>query len=170
MFGTIPKDIYDQMYEVISEDSSLTYLRTKQRGFYPRDENVLSPTLYPWVFMEFGGYTSVEVLRMPRNWKYEFTINVVAMVLADRGRPDELVFASSEDTNRGGKGIGDVVADICGALWPYHETHFNVSGVVDWNFSRVGTPSVMSVQALLVNPYIRGVQIDVTFLCQERDS
>ncbi len=161
MFQTIPKAVYDKMFAILSTDSSLDYIATKQRGFNPKEPDTLVPNLFPWVFIEFGGYSPVEVYAMPKKWDYEFTIAVVAMVLADKGRPEDLVFRSGDYDQ--GRGIGDVVADIGNVLWGYKDNMFDVVGVLDWTITRVGTPSILAIQQLLMNPYVRGVQMDVSF-------
>lgn len=166
MFAGTPKQIYEKVFEVLSTDASLSYFETCQKGFYPRSENLVNPTLYPWVFIEFGGYGGISSYRVPRVWEYEFTIPMVAMTIADKGDPTSLVF--NDGTNEK-KGIGDIIADIGAVFWQRKIDQFGIEGVNDWNISRVGTPSVLSVQRLLVNPFVRGVQMDFSFQIIERD-
>ena len=167
MFQTAPKAIYDQMFSILDTDSNLDYIVTKQRGFYPRDPDSISPHLYPWAFIEFGGYSTVEPYRSPTRWVYDFTIALVVMAYADKGNIDDMVFR--DDDSKQAKGIGDIVADLGNVYWGYKESRFGLQGqgIQDWDIARVGTPSVLSVQRLLMSPYIRGVQMDFVFEIME---
>ena len=169
MFGTIPREVYNEAYRLLTEDSRLAYIQTKQRAFYPRGENLVTPNLYPWVFIEFIGISSVEVFRMPANFDYELSLGIVVMAFADEGKVDDTVFRDSDDPNANrSKGAMDIISDLGIVFWGGKQTHFNVSGVVDFTITRVGTPSVLSVQTLLMNPFVRGLQMDMAFHIQER--
>lgn len=163
MFATIPKAIYEFVYGLLS-DNSLSYFKTKQRGFVPVNENLLHPSQYPWIFIEFGALIMPEVYRMPRVFTYEFTINVVAMTLADKAGFEDLVY----NVNNTNKGIGDITADLGTVFWDKKINGTGIEGVLDLNIKQAVAPTVMLVQPLLINPYIRGVQIDLVFKCQER--
>jgi hypothetical protein len=162
MFATIPKAIYDKVYTLLA-DNSLSYFKTKQRGFIPVNENLLHPSQYPWIFIEFGGLTPPEPYRLPYVFTYEFTVNVVAMTLADKAGFEDLVY----NINNTNKGIGDITADLGALFWAYKK-NFDVDGIIDWSIGRVGPPNVSLVQPLLINPYVRGIQFDLVFKCQER--
>jgi hypothetical protein len=87
------------------------------------------------------------------------------MTFAERGDPTELVFR----TGTGNKGIGDIVQDITSVFWTQKkENRFGVDGVKNWTIGRVGVPGVLSIQRLLTNPMVRGVQIDFVFDIVER--
>ena len=155
------KDIYDQVFDIIDTHASFTgVFETKQRGFYPRDPDNIVPTLFPWIFIEYGGCSAMDVHRAPRQWEHDFTVNVVIMTFADRGHPTDLVFSESENIN---PGIGDLADTIRNVFWENYKQTFGVDGVIDWNITRIGTPSVLSVQRWLMNPYMRGIQLDLTF-------
>ncbi len=163
MFSVIPKQIFNKVYEVL-QDSSLSYFKTNQKGFTPKQENLLAPTQYPWIFIEFGGITPPEVYRT-LIFSYEFTVNVIAMTLADRGEITDLIFTDSLNAN---KGIGDINADLGALFWGYKKSGFGIDGIIDWTIGRVGTPNVLHIQPLLASPYVRGIQMDLVFKCQER--
>ena len=165
MFALL-KPIHTRIHELLL-DSSLSYVKTLQKGFVPRDTNNLVPTLYPWIFTEYGGTTPVEVYRTPLVFTYEFTMNIIAMTFADKGEVQDLVFSAGLNTN---VGIGDIIEDL-GILFDLHKVGgFGVNGVIDWKYGRTGTPNVLNVQPFLMmgSPYVRGVQMDLVFQCQER--
>lgn len=166
-FGGIAKNIYTAFFDLLDDDPTFNYFKTKQRGFYPRDPDNIPPTMYPWVFIEYGGIGEIAVIAAPRVWGYEFTLVCVALTFADRGDPTNLVFTDGSSDN---KGIGDIAADISNVFWTnMKENHFGVSGVRDWTIGRIGVPSVLSVQRLmLTSPYVRGVQLDFVFDIKER--
>lgn len=165
-FGGVAKDIYVEFFSVLENNSTFDYIRTKQRGFYPRDPSALNPKLFPWVFIEFGGMTDIEVRAAPRNWKYQFILQCVALTFADKGDPTDLVYNDGTSDN---KGIGDLVTDIMDVYWTTKKvSYFDVSGVRDWTIGRVGVPSVLGVQQMLINPLVRGVQLDFAFEIIER--
>lgn len=167
MFETIPKAIYDKIFDIISTNSTFDYVKTKQRGFVPLDENLLNPTLYPWIFTEFGGFTQVECIRMPNVWSYNMTINIVCMTFADMGDIDSLVFNS--DSGNINKGVVQMAGDVGDVLWnKYKSGGYGISGIRDWTISRVGTPGIMNIQGLLMSPLIRGIQIDLVIQIEER--
>jgi len=159
-----PIEIYNKVFDIFS-GSDFDYFKTRQAGFYPRAEEVLAPHLYPWGFIEFGSITPIEVYRAPAVFRYELTIPIVIMTMADRGDPTSLVVNNGTNEN---KGILDIVDDIGEKFWQYKENHFEIEGINDWIFGRIGYPSVLSVQRLLVHPLIRGMQIDFIFNVIER--
>lgn len=161
----IPTLIYNQMYAILMT-SDFDYFVTRDRGFYPRQENLLHPTLYPWAFIEFVNVPPIGVKRAPQVWEYELTLGLVMMTHADKGDPTSLVVNDGTNDN---KGILDMVADVGLHYWGgYKDNHFGIDGVNDWNIGRVGIPSVLNVQRLLMHPLLRGVQIDFVFEVVER--
>lgn len=161
-----PNQIYEKVYEILTTDSTFDYFETLQQGFYPRGENLLIPDLYPWVFIEMGGMDNIERARSPAVWSYYYVVNIIAMTHADKGDPTTLVVNDGTNEN---KGIQDIAADIVGILWEKKLTHFDLPNIVrDWTVQRVGQPSVLNVQRLLLSPYIRGIQIDLSFSVRER--
>lgn len=165
MFGDVAKNIYTEFFSVLNDDSTFDYIITKQRGFYKRDAATLTPTLFPWVFIEFGGMTEIRCIAAPRKWEYQFMLQCVVMTFADKGDPTDLVYNGGTSDN---KGIGDMVADIMNVFWSTKKVnHFGVAGVRDWTIGRVGVPSVLSVQLLLVHPFVRGEQLDFAFSINE---
>lgn len=165
MFSTTPKAVYDRLFTILDESVTLNYFNTRQKGFFPRSENLLAPTLYPWLFTEIGGFSEIGIYRYPRNWTYELTIPIVYMTFADRGDVVDMV---SSDNGNANKGVIDMTADIGEVVWAY-KTDFGVAGVVDWNIVRVGTPNILSVQRLLMSEYVRGLQMDLVFQIQKVD-
>lgn len=165
-FGDVAKNIYTAFFNLLDSDSTFDYVKTKQKGFYPRDPDNIPPTMYPWIFIEYGGMGEIAAIAAPRVWGYDFTLACVALTFADKGDPTNLVFRDSVNDN---KGIGDMVADISDVFWSNMKVnHFGVVGVRDWTIGRVGIPSVLSVQRLmLTNPYVRGVQLDFVFDLKE---
>lgn len=164
-FGDVAKNIYTEFFSVLENNATFNYFRTVQRGFSPRDPSALNPRLFPWVFIEFGGMTEIEVRAAPRHWKYQFIIQCVALTFADKGDFTDLVFNDGTSDN---KGIGDMVSDIMNVFWTTKKVnYFGVTGVRDWTIGRVGTPSVLNVMQLLMNPLVRGQQIDFAFQINE---
>lgn len=166
IYQDTPQLIYERMFEIL-EDSEFDYFETRQKGFYPRADNLVSPNLYPWAFIEEGGMSDIEVIRFPMVWEYNYTVILIAMTCADRGDPTSLVF--NDGTNEK-KGIGDIRQDIGGKYWE-HKIDFGVAGnsLRDWRITRVSnTPSILNIQRLLVHPFIRGIQFDFVFQINER--
>ena len=161
----IPNNIYNKVNELIDTDVRLNYFETKQPGFYPRGENLLVPTMYPWIFTEMGGMNTIESARSPAVWHYEYIVNVVAMTHADKGDPTTLIIGDGTNVN---KGIQDIASDLVDIFWEKKVSRFDVLGVRDFTIRRVGQPSVRNVQRLLMSPFIRGIQIDLAFLVEER--
>ncbi len=168
MFTIIPKAVYNEAYRLLTEDASLDYIPIKQRAYAPRGENLMTPHMYPWVFIESGGISQVEVFRMNSQFEYNFTVAFVAMVFADEGRTDDMVFRDTTDSDANeNKGVMDVIGDIADVIWEGKVTRFNVDGVIDYTISGVHTPSILAVQTHLMNPFVRGLQMDVAFQIQE---
>lgn len=165
IYQDTPELIYKRMFEILS-DSYFDYFQTRQEGFYPRADNLVNPTLYPWVFIEEGGTSDIEVIRFPMVWQYSYTVALVAMTCADKGDPTSLVF---NDGTNDKKGIGNIRSDIGNKFWE-HKIDFGIAGntLRDWRIIRTGTPSILNVQRLLVHPLIRGVQFDFVFQINER--
>ena len=165
-FSDTPGTIYNAIVEIIEDNSTFDYFKTKQRGFYPREANLTSPNMYPWVFVEFGSITEEEVIRMPRVWSYEFVLSVVGMTFADRGRPEDLVFSTGENVN---PGIGDMALDFRRVFGGYKgKAAFGISSIQEWRIIRTGTPSIPMIQALMMHEYIRGIQCDLSFKIIDR--
>lgn len=175
MFDVIPKQLYEAVYAELNGSNDLTYFSQIQRGFFPKSADIIHPSLYPWLFIEFGGYSTPEIVRMPRVWGYVYTIYVVMLTLADKGDPTNLVFNDGSADN---PGIGDIAGDVCAVLWKRHNDAFGLKvlpsqqddGVLDWGFGTTGPPGVFGVQSLLVNPFVRGIQTNLLFQVIERDS
>jgi len=169
MFNTVPRNVYNEAYRLLTEDSRLDYVKTKQRAYAPRKENLMTPGMYPWVFIESGGISQVEVFRMNKNFDYEFTVAIVVMVFADEGRTDDMVFRDTTDTDANeNEGVMDVIGDLGDVMWSGKDTRFNTSGVVDYTISGIHTPGILSVQTHLMNPFVRGMQMDLSFQIQEK--
>ena len=167
----VSKLIYNRLYEILEDasETDLSYCKLLQRGFHPTAENLLAPTMYPWVFIEYVSQSNITIQRMPTVWQYELTIGIVALTLADRSDFDSIVYKEdgSKNTN---PGIGDMVEDIQSVLWAHHNDFGVPGGVVqNWTISRIGMPSVLHVQALMMSEFVRGLQIDVTFQIVERE-
>ena len=177
--------IYDVMFTAlrdefaISENPDNGIFKTCQSGLHFKATSELKPTEFPWAFMEFGSITPVEAERMPQVFRYELTYPMVLMTFADRGNQDRLVFnpdkANAGEAVNKNPGIGDMVASVSKFFWEtYHTSRFGVFDsdddytIHDWTVSRVGTPTVSQVQAMLVHPYLRAVQLDFTFDIRER--
>lgn len=169
MLFETPELIYNRLFEIIENDSTFDYCKLKQRGFHPRDPNLLSPTMYPWIFIEYVSQTGIEPYRMPRVWTYEQTIGIVCMSLADRADFDSVVFRETDSKNVN-PGVGNMVADVQKVLWTHHED-FGIAGdtLLKWNISRIGTPSVLQVQMLLMSEFVRGLQIDLVYQIVESE-
>jgi len=163
MFSTIPKQIYDRLFAILSTAPTLNYFKTKQRAYAEVSADLLAPTLYPWFFIDEGSISNLEVHRFPKNWVYQFIVPIVYMSFADKGKTTDLVFSQNLNAN---KGTGDMTADIGNVLWA-HKNDFGVQGVIDWTIGRVGTPDVLTVQRILVNPLVRGRQMDLVFQISE---
>lgn len=169
MLFEAPGLIYDRLFEIIDTDATFDYCKLKQRGFNPRSENLLSPTMYPWIFIEYVSQSAIEPYRHPRVWTYEQTFGVICMTLADRADFDSVVYRESNSQNVN-KGVGDMIADVQKVLWQHHED-FGETGdtLLKWTIGRVGTPSVLQVQRILMSEFVRGLQIDVTFQIVESE-
>ena len=164
MFSTIPKAIYERIYTLL-QDSSLSYVKLLQRGFVPKNENMLHPSQYPWLFIEDGGTTPPEPYRS-LTFAYEYTVSIVAMTLADKGDMENMVF--SNGLTNVNKGIGDIRADLGLLFWGHKKGGIGVVGVRDFMFGRTGSPNLGHVTPLLINPFIRGIQMDLIFQCEEK--
>jgi len=165
-FGDVEGNIYTEFFTTLENHATFAYFKTKQRGFLPLTDNLFAPSLYPWVFIEYGGEAEIDAYAAPRVWQHQFVIACVAMTFADRGDPTNLVFNDGSSDN---KGIGDIAADIKYVFWTTKkENHFAVSGVKDWTIGRIGTPNILGVMAMLTNPFVRGVQLDFVFKIEER--
>ena len=171
MFDAMPKAIYDRLFSILEAaaegEGTLSYFRTMQRAFDPRDPNLLAPHQFPWLFTEIGGYSELDLHRFPSNWKYQFSIAIVYMTFADRGNVTDLVFTESGNQN---KGVGDITADIGNVVWA-HKNDFGAvaenATIVDWTIGRVGYPNVLKIQGMLMSELIRGLQMDLVFKISE---
>lgn len=166
MFNTVPKAVYEKVFTILDTASDLSFFKTTQRAYYPREPNLTNPKLYPWGFIDANGYDPIERLRSPRVWRYEFTIPVVAMVFAEQGDMGSMVFATGETD---AIGILDVAGLLGDEYWKLRGG-FGIPGVRDWTIGRVGIPNILSVQKHLMNPYVRGIQMDLIFSINERDT
>lgn len=165
-FSDTPRDIYLKVMEIIEDNPTFSYFKTKQPGFYPRDSILTSPTLYPWIFVEFGSITEEDVIRKPRVWSYEFVFNIVALTFADKFHPEDLVFSTGLNVN---PGIGDIALDIRRVFGGYKgKAAFGIDSVQDWKFIRTGTPTILKLQQLLTHEFIRGIQCDMAFQIIDR--
>lgn len=165
MFNTVPKAVYEKMFTILSTASDLSFFKTTQRAYYPRASNLTDPKFYPWAFMDASGYDPIERLRSPTVWEYKFTIPLVAMVFAEQGDMGSMVFATGDTDTIG-------ILDVAGALGDEYwklKAGFGISGVRDWTIDRVGVPRLLPVQQHLMNPYVRGIQMDFIFSITERD-
>ena len=185
MFKTI-RPIYNKLFTILNDEFSLDensdggIFKTFQAGLFFRDENVLASHLFPWAFLEFGNIGDVQRYRSPEVYKYELNYPLVLMTFADMGDQDRLVF--NDNKEEGGynvnPGIGDLVEKVGGFLWDqYHSNRLDLFdvrsikdkyGIENWTYSGVGTPTVPHVQTMMIHPYFRAVQIDITFEVVER--
>lgn len=168
----VSKLVYNRLYEILEDatETDLSYLELLQRGFHPTSENLLAPTMYPWVFIEYVSQSNISIHRAPTVWKYELTLGIVALTLADRSDFDSIVYREDDSKNTN-PGIGDMIEDIQSVLWAHHNDFGIPGGVVNnWTIARIGAPSVLQVQALMMSDLVRGLQIDVTFNIVERES
>jgi len=167
MFSAIPKTIYERIYILLQslEVANGGYVKLLQRGFVPKNENMLHPSQYPWIFIEDGGTTPPEPYRT-FVFTYEYMVNIVAMTLADKGDMEDMVY--SHGFTNINKGIGDIRADLGALFWGYKKGGIGVAGVRDFTIGRTGNPNLGHVTPLLINPFIRGIQMDLIFQCEEK--
>lgn len=167
MFAMIPKSIYEWIYILLQslEVANGGYVKLLQRGFVPKNEIMLHPSQYPWIFIEDGG-TTPPVSHKTLVFTYEYTVNIIAMTLADKGDMEDMVF--SHVLTNVNKGIGDIRADLGALFWSHKKGGIGVAGVRDFAIGRTGTPNLGHVTPLLINPFIRGIQMDLIFQCEER--
>ncbi len=167
----LPKLIYNRIDEILDVfkvtggTAPYNYFKTKQRGFEPINENLLHPSQYPYMFLEFGNTTEPTYPRT-NNMEYYLTLSLVAMTLADKGKIGDLVVSDSLNVN---KGILDILADIGAVLGLHKVSGLGIDGVIDWQY---GSVSPMARQMFMtpqnLSPYIRIIQIDLIFQCRER--
>lgn len=174
----LPPLIYDRVdeildvFKVVGGTSPYNYFKTKQRGFVPINEDMLHPSQYPWMFLEYGN-TSEPQFNLTNNMDYYLTLNLVCMTLADKGKIGDLIVSEGLNTN---KGILDILKDIGTVLKPYKTAGIGVvepagTHVIDWDYG--GTrpiANMMYMTPLNLSPYIRIIQIDLVFYCRERIS
>lgn len=167
----LPRLIYNRIdeildvFKVIGGTPPYNYFKTKQRGFEPINENLLHPSQYPWMFLEFGNMTE-PTYPITNNMQYYCTLNLVAMTLADKGKIGDLVVNDSFNVN---KGILDILEDIGAVLGQHKIGGLGIEGVIDWQYGSIrpiATMMFMTPQNL--SPYIRIIQIDLNFQCRER--
>lgn len=161
----ITRAIYEAVSDIIINSDALSYCRTRQRGFYPKSENLLSPTMFPMIFLEYG---MVSEITNPRTlvWEYNYNIPIVCITLADKGNFEDLVFNLENKNNN--KGIGDIIYDVKKLLWAYHGSNFGIENVQSWNIAGIHVPNVLNVQRMLANEFVRAMQITLTFRVWEK--
>jgi len=166
MFGTAPKAIYRKAYEILSTDATLSYMKLRESGYRPREN--ITPDLFPWAFVDLGDWSGVDPYRFGMVFDYELTIPVIALTYADKGRPEEMLFQADENPVNENKGIGDIMVDLGLVFWGYKVNRFGLAvGIIDWTITRIGVPTNLGLQALLLNPHVLGKQMDLTFHIKE---
>ena len=185
-YGTIFRAIrpaYFLIFDVIHTNFDLKanpdggLFRTTQAGLHFREEDVLASNMFPWAFLELGNVTSTEPRRAPNVFGYEVTFQLVVMTFADLGNQDRLVF--NKDVGNTGQsvnknpGYGDLIERVMGYLWQYyHKNRFGIREedytIYDWKITGVGTPNIAHLQMMLLHPYIRARQINITCQVDER--
>ena len=168
MADSVRKLIYEQMWSILSDDSTFTYIKTRQRGYVPTSPDLLSSTMFPWAFIEFDNISEISVNRMPLNFKMDYSLSLVVMTYADKMGVAGLVYNSdSINTN---KGIGDMIDDILNVFHgKWKQPRFGVVGVIDWRILGVNSPNVPGIMRLTTfNELIRAKQIDFGFTIEDR--
>jgi hypothetical protein len=159
--------IYTKIGEIITTSPDLSYFKTKQMGYRPVGENLTNPTMFPWIFIEYGSTSTPRSVRT-LTWESEFIINIVAMTIADKGNFEDLVYNTT--SGNANKGIGTIIYDIKKVLWAYHKGGLlGIPEIQDWNIGETHQPTVLSVQRLLFSEYVRGMQLDINFRIWESE-
>lgn len=168
MFETdITEQIYNKVADILLNANELSYCNTRQRGFHPKGDNLVSPTLYPWLFIEYGSTTEPRSVRTLR-WEYEYTIPIVVMTMADKGDFDDLIFnTTGKNLN---KGVGTMIYDVKKLMWSYHKGGLlGIDEIQDWNIGASHQPNILSVQRVLFSEYVRGLQMELIFRVWEQE-
>lgn len=171
--------IYNHLFDILNTDSVFTYFKTKEKGFFAREDAAANSQLYPWGFIEYPRISGVDAVKFPTVFRYIATFPLVVMTYADRGDVDKLIF-NDQIGNPGTEfnvnpGIGDIIQDVGTVYWDSYKvnklgiTTFPTGvSVTDWTFSFVGDANVSQVQALTaIHPYIRASQIDFAITVTE---
>jgi len=167
----LPPLIYNRIdtildvFKVSGGTAPYNYFKTKQRGFAPINDDLLHPSQFPWMFLEFGN-TTAPSYPVTNNMEYDFTLNLVAMTVADKGKIGDLVVSESLNVN---KGIIDILADIGAVLGAHKRGGVGVAGVIDWRWGATRPmANMMYMTPQNLSPYVRIIQIDLIFQCRER--
>ena len=166
-FGELYKSVYNRAWGLIDTDASLDFFKTKQKSFFPKQDDLLHVNLYPWIFMADGGTDPVDIWRTPRVWRAEFTILIVYLTHARLFQTDDLVFSDDANVN----GIGDIRILLESLFWGGRKVQdFGVPGINDWNIGRTGPPTVLNVQRIAMSEFIASQQMELVFKVNKRDS
>jgi len=171
MIFTLPPLIYNRIDTILdvfdraNGDATYGYFKTKQRGFAPINDDLLHPSQFPWMFLEFGN-TTAPAYPVTNNMEYDFILNLVAMTVADKGKIGDLVVSESLNVN---KGILDILKDVGAVLGAHKVGGLGIAGVIDWHWgSTRPMANMMYMTPQNLSPYIRIIQIDLIFQCRER--
>lgn len=165
--GALYKSVYNRVWNLIDTDSSLDFFKTKQKSFFPKQEDLLHPSLYPWIFLADGGTDPVEIWRSPRHWQNEFRAAVVYLTHARLFNTDDLVFSDDPQVN----GIGDIRILLEELFWGDQKVaDFGVPGINDWTIGRTGPPTILNIQRIAMSEFVAAQQMDLVFKVNKRDS
>ena len=154
----VPKQIFNFVYETLKQSTELNYCNI-HAGYYPKGENLIAPSEFPMIILEYGTTSDIESVRT-RVFQYEYTLPIVVMTLADKGNFSDLVFNTSGVNQN--KGIGDIIFDIKKVLWR-NKQGLGINNVIDWNIGDTHNPNITNIQRLLSSLFVRGLQLDLIF-------
>jgi len=184
MAFSVTSDIYKTIFETLvseSDGGELDYVTTFQSRFYPVRREMEYNALYPYVFLSFSGTSNEELHSMPQMHQYTSTISVVVLTWNEG---DVNVQTDAGDLNQDAgyvdlesKGVLEVIEDIKRVIYTTHkvnrfgysegEKRIAMSADIDWNFGTVESPTVTSLQPLLLSPYIEAKQLNINITIRE---
>lgn len=168
-FGETYKLIYNRVWNLVSDDSSLDFFKTKQKAFFPKQEDLLHPSLYPWLFLADGGSGETEAWRAPRHWQNEFSVLIVYLTHAKLFETNNMVFSDDPTVN----GVGDIRILLETLFWGSSKVQdFGIPGgdVNDWTMGKTGDPTALNVQRIAMSEFVQAQQMELIFKVNKRDS
>ena len=184
MSFSVTSDIYKTIFETLvseSDGGELDYITTFQSRFYPVRREMEYNALYPYVFLSFSGISDEDLHSMPQMYEYTSTISVVILTWNEG---DVNVQTDTEDLNQDAgftdlesKGVLEVVEDVKRVIYNTHkanrfgysegEKRIAMSADINWSFGTVESPTVTSLQPLLLSPYIEAKQLNINLIIRE---
>ena len=157
--------------EFVTRTSAVT---TFDKGFRYRPGKMIDPALYPLAILEEDRTGRPVIERNPNIYVYEAVYTVAVFTLADEAVEDDLIYnpdpgSSGHNIN---PGVGNLARDIARFVMSRTQ-HGNRAyksspsdpdanwSVISGEIGRIGRPAASDVRPLLLNPFVRGKQVDI---------